>query len=197
MRFALLFLCGVFLLSGCVAVNRQVTGVNEQLEPTVVFRPTAGSYILSCLEDLRAIRSKEFNDYFQAAERQLDNGSNEDKLRFICLSLSVKANYKQFKQGTEALEQYIADHPDSREEMVGLQGLVSRLDQAKISRWSGRKKMIDEKEELEGEVAALQAEVKTLQAESEQDKVRIQELRNQIEQLKNIENIIKNREHGS
>ncbi len=197
MRFTVLFLCGVFLLSGCVAANRQMAETNEQLEPTVVFRPAAGSYILSCLEDLSSIRSKEFNDFFQSAEGQLSNGSDEDTLRFICLSLSVKANYKQFKQGTEALEQYIVDHPDSREEMVGLLGLISRLDQAKIARWSGRKKLLDEKEELEGEVATLQAEIKTLQAESEQDKVRIQELRNQIEQLKNIENIIKNREHGS
>ncbi len=197
MRFTVLFLCGVFLLSGCVATNRQMAETNEQLEPTVVFRPAAGSYILSCLEDLSSIRSKEFNDFFQSAEGQLSNGSDEDTLRFICLSLSVKANYKQFKQGTEALEQYIVDHPDSREEMVGLLGLIGRLDQAKIARWSGRKKLLDEKEELEGEVAALQAEIKTLQAESEQDKVRIQELRNQIEQLKNIENIIKNREHGS
>ena len=197
MRFIILFLCWAFILSGCVAANRQGAETNEQLEPTVVFRPAAGSYILSCLEDLSSIRSKEFNDFFQSAEGQLSNGSDEDKLRFICLSLSVKANYKQFKQGTEALEQYIVDHPDSREEMVGLLGLVSRLDQAKIARWSGRKKMLDEKEELEGEVATLQAEIKTLQAESEQDKVRIQELRNQIEQLKNIENIIKNREHGT
>ncbi len=197
MRYILLFLCWAFVLSGCVAVNRQSAETNEQLEPTVVFRPAAGSYILSCLEDLSSIRSKEFNDFFQTAEGQLSSGSDEDTLRFICLSLSVKANYKQFKQGTEALEQYIVDHPDSREEMVGLLGLVGRLDQAKIARWSGRKKMLDEKEELEGEVTTLQTKIKTMQTESEQDKVRIQELRNQIEQLKNIENIIKNREHGS
>ncbi|HEB68649.1 MAG TPA: hypothetical protein ENI88_03400 [Desulfobulbus sp.] len=197
MKCTVLILCSAFILGGCVATGRQTAETNEQLEPTVVFRPTAGSYILSCLEDLGSLRSKEFNDYFRAAEGQLANGSDEDTLRFICLSLSVKANYKQFKEGSEALDHYIVDHPDDRKEMVGLRGLVSRLDQAKIARWSGRKKMLDEKEELEGEVTTLQEEIKKMQAESEQDKVRIQELRNQIEQLKNIENIIKNREHGS
>jgi len=204
MKYIFILLAGVVLLSGCVAVNRQSSETHEAIKPTVVFRQAAGSYILSCMEDLGSIRSKEFNGYFKAAQGQLENGSDEDRLRFICLSLNVKANYKQFKQGTTVLEQYIKEHPDSREEMSGLLGLVDRLDQAKITRWSSRKKMLDEKEEMEGEVSALQAEVESLQekiealqGEWEQDKVRIQELRNQIEQLKNIENIIKNREHGS
>lgn len=197
MRNICIFVCWALILGGCVATNRQTVGTNEQLEPTVVFRPAAGSYILSCLEDLSSTRSKEFNGYFQAAQGQLEGGNDEDKLRFICLSLSVKANYQQFKQGMAVLDKYIEEHPDSREEMLGLQGLVTRLDQAKIARWSGRKKLLDEKEELEGEVTALREEMKTIRTESEQDKVRIQELRNQIEQLKNIENIIKNREHGS
>ncbi len=191
----LLFLA--FLLSGCVAANRQAVGANEELEPTVVFRPADSSYILSCLQGLGSIRSKEFNAHFEAAERHLEYGSDEDSLRFICLSLNIKANYEQFQQGKDVLEQYIQEHPDSREEMAGLLGLVERLDQAKVTRWSSRKKMLDEKEELEAEVMRLQAEVEKLQGQSEQDKVRIQELRNQIEQLKNIENIIKNREHGS
>lgn len=197
MRYIFIFLCWSFLLGGCVVASRQTTGANEMLEPTVVFRSTDGSYILSCLQGLGSIRSKELNAYFQSAEGQLKNGRDEDKLRFICLGLSPKASYQQFKQGTEILEQYIKEHPDSHEEMVGLLGLVNRLDQAKVTRWSGRQKMLDEKEELEGEVTALQEEVEVLQAEGAQDKVRIQELRNQIEQLKNIENIIKNREHGS
>jgi len=197
MKYILILLSGVVFFSGCVAVNRQPQGAHEAIKPTVVFRQAAGSYILSCMEDLGSIRSKEFNGYFKAAQGQFENGSDEDTLRFICLSLHVKANYEQFKQGTAVLEQYIGEHPDSREEMSGLLGLVDRLDQAKITRWSSRKKMLDEKEELEGEVSALQAEVEALKGECEQDKVRIQELRNQIEQLKNIENIIKNREHGS
>lgn len=190
-------LCWAVVLSGCVAAERQMLESTEELEPTIVFRPANSSYVLSCLQDLDRIKDKEFNLYFEAAKARLKKGTDEDQLRFICLSLNVNANYEQFKQGTDVLELYIKEHPDSREEMSGLLGLVGRLDQAKVSRWTSRKKMLDEKEELENEVARLQAEVETLQAQAEQDKLRIQELRNQIEQLKNIENIIKNREHGS
>jgi chromosome segregation ATPase len=197
MRLFLFFLCGSFLLGGCVAANRQTAGLDELLEPTVVFRASDSGYILSCLQELGSLHSKEFNAYFSATEARLENGDDEDQLRFICLSLSTKANYKQFKQGEGLLEQYIKEHPDSQKEMAGLRALVDRLDQAKVTRWSSRKKMLDEKEELEAEVAALQARIETLQGEHEQDTVRIKELRNQIEQLKNIENIIKNREHGS
>jgi DNA repair exonuclease SbcCD ATPase subunit len=187
----------VVLLSGCVATGRQPEGPQRAPEPTVVFRPAAGSYILSCLENLGSMRSKEFNSYFATEEAQLENSTDEDRLRFICLSLNIKANYKQFKKGEAVLEQYIKEHPDSHDEMAGLLGLVARLDQAKVTRWSNRKKMIDEKEEMEGEVSVLQEEIKALQGECEQDKAKNQELRNQIEQLKNIENIIKNREHSS
>jgi hypothetical protein len=197
MKFIFILLSGFVFLSGCVAANRQSQGAHEVIKPTVIFRQDAGSYILSCMDDLDSVRSKEFNGYFNAAQGRLGTGSDEDTLRFICLSLNVKANYEQFKQGTGVLEQYIKAHPDSRKEMSGLLGLVDRLDQAKTTRWSSRKKMLDEKEEMEGEVSALQAEIESLKGECEQDKVRIQELRNQIEQLKNIENIIKNREHGS
>jgi len=184
-------------MGGCVATNRQTDGLDELLEPTVVFRAGDSGYILSCLQQLHSLHSKEFNAYFTATEARLENGNDEDKLRFICLSLNTKANYKQFKQGEILIGQYIKDHPDSREEMKGLLLLVDRLDQAKVTRWSNRKKMLDEKDELEAEVASLRTRIEALQGEHEQDTVKIQELRNQIEQLKNIENIIKNREHGS
>ena len=197
MRTIILLFCCLVVLGGCVAVQRQTGGLDDLLEPTVVFHATDGSYILSCLNGTGTLRSKEFNRYFQEAETRIEGGSDDDKLRFICLSLNNKANYKQFKQGVTLLQQYIKEHPDSRNEMNGLMTLVDRLDKAKISRWSSRKKMLDEKEELEAEVASLQASVEKLLREHEQDVVKIQELRNQIEQLKNIENIIKNREHGS
>ncbi|HHD63140.1 MAG TPA: hypothetical protein ENK96_01975 [Desulfobulbaceae bacterium] len=197
MKLLLFFLCGSFLLGGCVAANRQTGGLDELLEPTVVFRANDSAYILSCLQKLGSLHSKEFNAYFSATEARLASGKDEDKLRFICLSLNTKANYKQFKQGEALLGLYIKEHPDSREEMKGLLSLVDRLDQVKVTRWSNRKKMLDEKDELETEVASLRARIETLQGEHEQDTVKIQELRNQIEQLKNIENIIKNREHGS
>jgi len=191
-----LFCCSV-VLGGCVAVQRQASELDNLLEPTVVFHATDGSSILSCLNDIGSLRSQEFNRYFQEAETRINEGRDEDKLRFICLSLNDKASYKQFKQGVALLKQYIREHPDSREELSGLMSLIDRLDKAKVTRWSGRKKMLDEKEELEAEVASLQARVEALLREHEQDAVKIQELRNQIEQLKNIENIIKNREHGS
>ena len=193
-----ILLCSlVVILGGCVAGQRQTGGLDDLLEPTVVFHATDGSYILSCLNGTGSLRSSEFNRYFQEAEKGVTSGTDEDKLRFICLSLNSKANYKQFRQGVDLLRQYIRQHPDSREEMHGLMNLVQRLDKAKVTRWSNRKKMLDEKEELEAEVASLQARVEVLLREHEQDTVKIQELRNQIEQLKNIENIIKNREHGS
>jgi len=191
-----LFCCSV-VLGGCVAVQRQAGELDNLLEPTVVFHATDGSSILSCLNDIGSLRSREFNRYFQEAETRVNEGKDEDKLRFICLSLNDKASYRQFKQGVALLKQYIKEHPDSREELSGLMSLIDRLDKAKVTRWSGRKKMLDEKEELEAEVASLQARVEALLREHEQDVVKIQELRNQIEQLKNIENIIKNREHGS
>jgi len=187
----------VLMLSGCVAIHRQNRDQGQNMLPTVVFHSTPGASILACLEETAAMRSREFNDYFQQAEERLDSGRDEDALRLICLSLHSKASYRQFKQGEELLHTYIKRHPDNSKELQGLSGLVGRLDQAKVARWSNRKKLLDEKEELEAEVASLQERVDTLLREHEQDMVKIQELRNQIEQLKNIENIIKNREHGS
>jgi len=165
--------------------------------PTVVFHATPGSSILSCLQETSSLRSRAFNRYFQEVSKAAQDGRDEDTLRLICLSLHTKASYRQFKQGEKALRNYIKSHPDNKKELQGLLSLVGRLDQAKVARWSNRKKLLDEKEELESEVSSLQARVDILLREHEQDRVKIQELRNQIEQLKNIENIIKNREHGS
>ncbi len=197
MKKIILLACCSVVFGGCVAMQRQAGELDNLLEPTVVFHSSDGSSILSCLNDIGTLRSREFNRYFRAAESGIKRGRDEDKLRFICLSLNDKASYRQFKEGVAMLKQYIKEHPDSREELSGLMGLVVRLDRAKVNRWSGRKKMLDEKEELEAEVASLQARVEALLREHEQDAIKIQELRNQIEQLKNIENIIKNREHGS
>ena len=185
------------LLSGCVAIHRQTRDQGQDILPTVVFHSSPGASILSCLQETASLHSREFNEYFQQTEARLSNGRDEDALRLICLSLHPKASYRQFKQGEEVLRSYIKTHPDNREELQGLLALVERLDQAKVARWSNRKKLLDEKEELEAEVASLQERVDVLLREHEQDMVKIQELRNQIEQLKNIENIIKNREHGS
>ena len=187
-----------FVMSGCVAIHRQAGEQGDGVLPTVVFYSTPGASVLSCLQETASLRSREFNDYFQQSEAQTDSsGRDEDVLRLICLSLHNKASYRQFKKGEKVLRDFIAEHPDKRKELQGMLALVGRLDQAKVTRWSSRKKMLDEKDELEAEVSSLRARIETLQGEHEQDAVKIQELRNQIEQLKNIENIIKNREHGS
>ena len=124
-----------------------------------------------------------------------------DKLRFICLSLHAKADYKQFKQGANNLEQYIAEHPDSSGDIQGLKILVDRLDNEIMSKWSAWKSLLEEKDELKvkvessrGKIEQNQILMEDLQRQHEQDQVLIEELQTQVEQLKNIENIIKKRE---
>ncbi|MDH3783671.1 MAG: hypothetical protein OES33_13210, partial [Desulfobulbaceae bacterium] len=106
---------------------------------------------------------------------------------FICLSLHAKADYRQFKQGTRVLEQYVTEHPESPSEIKGLQILVDRLDIEIITKWSAWKSLLEENDELKVKVESSRGKL-------EQNQVLIGELQNQIEQLKNIENIIKSRE---
>ncbi|NPA94323.1 MAG: hypothetical protein GXO58_02710, partial [Thermodesulfobacteria bacterium] len=93
------FLLGVgMLLTGCVAVHRQVGKQDAGIMPTVVFHATPAASILSCLQETASLRSREFNKYFHEIESGLNNGRDEDTLRFICLSLHTKASYRQFKE---------------------------------------------------------------------------------------------------
>ncbi len=177
----------MLILSGCAEFGRNRIEAGGTMDPTVVFRPTDCSYVLSCLSDLKSVRGKEFDLHFNAAEKRLASGDDKDKLRLICLALNRRADYKQFKKGMEVLGQYIEDHPESGQDLQGLKSLVDRLDQAKINRWIARKKLLDRQDELETENEHLKSELAQAQ-------VKIRELQNQIEQLKNIENIIKNRE---
>ncbi len=177
----------LLLLSGCAELTNRRVVAGGTMDPTIVFRPTDCSYVLSCLEELQSVRSKEFDLHFSAAEKKLGSGDDRDKLRLICLALNRRADYKQFKKGMEVLARYIEEHPESGQDLQGLKILMDRLDQAKINRWIARKKLLDRQEEL-------QAGNEQLKAELAQAQVRIRELQNQIEQLKNIENIIKNRE---
>ncbi len=179
--------CSVLLLSGCAELGQRRVVAGGTMDPTVVFRPTDCSYVLSCLDELKSVRGKEFDLHFKAAERKLASGDDRDKLRLICLALNKRADYKQFKKGMEVLSRYIEEHPESGQDLQGLKSLVERLDQAKINRWIARKKFLDRQEELESENERLKGELAQAQ-------VKIRELQNQIEQLKNIENIIKNRE---
>ena len=149
--------------------------------------PSDTNYLLSCLNDMQDIGPEEFAANFEMAENDLQRGRDQDKLRFICLSLHAGADYQQFKEGTKVLEQYIAEHPNSPDDIQGFQVLVGRLDMAITTKWSAWKSLREEKKELT-------AEVESLQGMLEQDQVLIEELQKQIEQLKNIENIIKSRE---
>lgn len=157
--------------------------VGRQFEPIVVYPSFTSNYLLSCLNDMRTLSRKEFDSEFELAEVGLEYGRKLDKLRFICLTINDKADYKQFKHGMKVLEQYFADNPDSGEEMEGFRYLVDRLDEEILNRWSAWKSLLNDKKELKAEVVSLKA--------------RIEELSDQIEQLKNIENIIKSREMGS
>ena len=149
--------------------------------------PSDTNYLLSCLNDMQDIGPEEFAANFEMAENGLQRGRDQDKLRFICLSLHAGANYQQFKDGTKVLEQYIAEHPNSPDYIQGFQILVNQVDVEMTTKWSAWKSLLEDKKELIAEVDSLQEKL-------EQDQVLIEELQTQIEQLKNIENIIKSRE---
>ena len=135
--------------------------------------PSDTNYLLSCLNDMQDIGPEEFAANFEMAENGLQRGRDQDKLRFICLSLHAGADYQQFKEGTKVLEQYIVEHPNTPDDIQGFQILVNQLDVEMMTKWSAWKSLLEDKKELMAE---------------------IEELQKQIEQLKNIENIIKSRE---
>ena len=174
------------VVSGCVVETRQTTRHNSN---DAGRQQCDSAVVLSCLRDLKGIKTRAFRAEVSRAAKALATGGDEARLRFICVSLHPRANYTQFRQGVDELKRYIDEHPEREREMAGLLGLVDRLDQAKIKRWSVRKKLLRENERLEDRLAEME------QAHKE-DQVRLQALRRQIEQLKNIENIIKNREHS-
>ncbi len=170
----LLVVC-VFLLGGCAELRQYISEPGDLLEPNVT------NYLLSCLNDIQDIGPEEFVDNFEMAEKGLQRGRDRDKLRFICVSLHAKADYKQFKQGTKVLEQYFTEHPNTTDTIhQGFKILVDRLDEEMMDNWSIWKSMNEDKKELSAEVESLQG--------------RLGELQKQIEQLKNIENIIESRE---
>jgi len=190
----LLFVC-VLLLGGCAELrpySPESAGLRE---------PKVTDFLLSCLNDIHDIGSEEFSANFKMAEDSLQRGNDLDKLNFICLSLHAKADYRQFKQGTRVLEQYVTEHPESPSDIKGLQILVDRLDIEIITKWSAWKSLLEENDELKtkvessrGKLEQDQVLIEKLQKQLAQDQVLIGELQNQIEQLKNIENIIKSRE---
>jgi hypothetical protein len=187
MKNGLMLVVILLLIGGCVQVGQDNGFPPPTVSPTVVFVPSDSSYLLSCVSELQGLKQKDFDRYSVEAASRLEQGDDRDTLRFICLNLHHRADYKQFKRGEKLLRQYIEEHPDASNDMQGLLVLSVRLEQAMVNRWTDRKKLLDEGDELA-------AQVETLQLQTKQDQERIQELQSQIDQLKNIENIIKNRE---
>jgi hypothetical protein len=179
-RNILLLVC-ILLLGGCADLRHSGSGSGNLIKQDDTY------YLLSCLNDIQNIEPEDFAANFEMAEAELQYGSDQDTLRFICLSLHAKADYKQFKQGTKVLEQFIAKHPESPDDIQGFQILVDRIDEEIINKWSAWKSLLEDKKELKTEVESLQGNL-------EEDQIVIEELQKQIEQLKNIENIIKSRE---
>ena len=180
----------VFLLpvAGCMQVGLlHDKGTAPAVAPTVVYKPSDSSYLLACVHELQGLKKKTLERYYTEAAKTLQEGNDQDILRFICLSLHVRADDKQFRRGKKMLRKYIDEHPDASGDMEGLLALFSRLDLAMVDRRTGYKKLLDERD-------ALLKEVETLRLQIKRDQGRIQELQSQIEQLKNIESIIKNRE---
>ena len=171
----------VLLLAGCAELKQYSSASGDIPEPK------AANYLLTCLNDIQDIGPEEFAANFEMAENGLQRGRDQDKLRFICLSLHADADYQQLKKGTSVLEQYITEQTNSSDDIKGFQILVDRLDVAIITKWSAWKSLNEDKK-------ALSTEVESLQEKLEQDEVLIEELQKQIEQLKNIENIIESRE---
>lgn len=176
------------LLNGCAMKDRQQeTPPEVALEPVVVYQSLGTTSLLTCLNDSRNIGRGAFDFNYEAAERDMQEAKDTDRLRFICLSFNEKADQKQFKKGLEALAQYVADHPDSGEDLLGLQVLAERLNQEIVNRWSAWKSLLNDKKKLSAEVDSLRSSLEAAQAKND-------ELQKQIEQLKNIEEIIKRRE---
>lgn len=177
-KYTLLFVCVV--MSGGCAIKQQQQLPEVALEPIVVYQSLATNYLLSCLNDSKNIGRGAFDFNFEVAEKELQDGKDTDTLRFICLSLNEKADHKQFKRGLEVLEQYIKEHPNAGEDILGFQVLADRLNQEILNRWSAWRTLLNDKKKLSAEVESL--------------RLRNEELQKQIEQLKNIDDIMKSRE---
>lgn len=182
--------CGMFflLLSGCVQWGEQGGNLSNEVEPTVIFEPSGSSYLLNCINKLQGMKQRDFNLHYQEVSGRLQKGDDQNTLQLICLSVSSRADYKQFKRGEKLFQKYLNEHPDVNNDMHGLLVLIHRLDQARVNRWTAYRKLLDERE-------SLLAQVESLKLAAQQDKAKIEELKSQIDQLKNIENIIKSREH--
>lgn len=190
MKNCILVLVCFVMLNSCTNKNcREQVPPEADLVPIVVYQSLGTYYLLSCLNDAKNIGRGEFDVNFEMAEKDLQNGQDMTKLRFICLSFNEKADHKQFKQGMTVLKQYIDEHPDSGEEMHGLQVLADRLNQEIMNRWSAWKTLLNDNKKLIAEVESLRLSLEAAQRKND-------EQQKQIEQLKNIDGIMKSRENN-
>lgn len=173
----------VLLLGGCSSLVPSSWENDSILEPLSVFPVFSNSYLLSCISEMEALNEEKFARRFEYAASHLADGGNLDKLRFICLSLTSKAEYGQFRKGWEVFHEYLDKNPGQREDMQGFRILLDRLKEEIQDKRSIRKAFLAEENELLAEIESL--------------KIRLEEQQKQVERLKNIEPIIKSREDSN
>lgn len=178
-KILLLLSCLLLLLEGCGSLGAQ-RGEGSLLEKLFVFPVSSSTYLLSCLGEMEDLDREQFAWRYTDAQSELAGDGGLDPLRFVCLSINKHANYTQFKRGRVVFEQYLADHPEEREDMQGFKVLYDRLNE----------EMIIEKNTC----TSLREENEKFKAELESLKIKLAEQQRQIERLKNIEPIIKSRE---
>jgi len=144
-------------------------------------------YLLSCLKDIPAMEKEKFSVKFSEAEKRLKNGTDHDRLDFVCLSFHAEADDRQLRQGIEVLQEYIDDHQYASGNIIGLKALTDRVDEAIVDKDKELRSLATEKERLAAETKSLQKKLR------EQGNL-VEKLQQQIEEIKNIEKIIKNRE---
>jgi peptidoglycan hydrolase CwlO-like protein len=133
------------------------------------------------------MEKEKFTAKFSKAEKSLRDGSDHDRLDFICLSFNTDADDMQLRQGIEVLQSYIDDHQYASGNILGLKVLTERLNEAIVDKDKALQSLAMEKKRLA-------AEVQSLQEKLQDHETLVGKLQQQIEEIKNIENIIKSRE---
>ena len=170
----------ILLSGGCVKFSPFGIGSTGHLSDD------SADYLLSCLKDMPAMEKENFSAKFNMAEKRLQNGTDHDRLDFICLSFNAEADDLQRRQGIEVLQSYIDDHHASGN-ILGLKVLTERLNEAMVDKDKALQSLAMEKKRLT-------AEVQSLQKKLQEHETLVGKLQQQIEEIKNIEKIIKSRE---
>ena len=171
----------ILLSGGCVKFSPFGIGSTGHLSDD------SADYLLSCLKDMPAMEKENFSAKFNMAEKRLQNGTDHDRLDFICLSFYAEADDLQLRQGIEVLQSYIDDHQYASGNILGLKVLTERLNEAMVDKDKALQSLAMEKKRLT-------AEVQSLQKKLQEHETLVGKLQQQIEEIKNIEKIIKSRE---